>query len=159
MKELYEKIDKVLMKYEYDTVSLIPILMEIQEVSDGNYISKEVAKYISKKLGTSMNSIFEILTFYSALNEKKKGKNIIQLCDSTVCRVNNNYILREVLEEELNIAMGETTEDGLFTLEYSSCFGGCDISPAIRINDIVYGNLNREKISNIISELRGEKGE
>ncbi|MEA3422333.1 MAG: NAD(P)H-dependent oxidoreductase subunit E, partial [Bacillota bacterium] len=78
-------------------------------------------------------------------------ENVISVCDSSVCRVNGNAQLVELLEEALEIKMGEVTADGKFALKYTPCFGACDISPAIRINDDVYGNLNKDKVQEIIN--------
>nr|AIZ97534.1 NAD-reducing hydrogenase large subunit HoxE [Caloranaerobacter ferrireducens] len=68
--------------------------------------------------------------------------------------MNKYQKVREILERELGIKMGETTEDGEFSLEYTACFGACDISPAFRIDDKVYGNLNETKIKEIINSYR-----
>jgi NADH:ubiquinone oxidoreductase subunit E len=84
-----------------------------------------------------------------------RGKYIIEVCNSGPCYVRNYKEVASVLEEILGIKVGETTEDELFTLQYTSCIGACDIAPAMKIGEEVYGNLNREKIEKIIDQYRG----
>lgn len=150
-----DKIEEVLLEFGCDKDSLICILMEVQKLSDKKYISEEVARYIAKRIDVPHNQVYEVLTFFSALNDKPKGKYHIQLCDSTVCRVNKKDIIEEYLESALNIKVGDTTKDDMFTLDYTPCFGACDISPAIRINKKVYGNLTVTRTEEILKDLRG----
>jgi NADH-quinone oxidoreductase subunit E len=149
-------IQDVLEKYEYDEKALINILQDVQEVSEGRYISEETAAYVSKELAITKRTIYEVITFFAALREYPVGEVLIQLCNSTVCKVKKNAEVKSALEEFLGIKMGETTRDNKFTLEYTTCFGACDVSPAIRINKVVYGNLDREKTLMIMRELKGD---
>jgi NADH-quinone oxidoreductase subunit E len=155
----YTQIDHILKKFNHDEKSLIHILQHIQDEVEGQYISEEIADYVAHKLGINKNRIYEVLTFFAALNETKKGKYLIQLCDSSVCRIKDSNSIQNALENILNIKIGETTEDNMFTLEYTACFGACDISPAIRINKKVYGNLTKDKVNKIINNLKGESYE
>jgi NADH-quinone oxidoreductase subunit E len=76
-----------------------------------------------------------------------------------VCKVKKNAEVKAALENSLGIKMGETTKDKKFTLQYTTCFGSCDISPAIRVNKTVYGNLDKEKTLAIIEGLRRDQDE
>lgn len=154
-RNLFNKIKAILSEHENDQNNLLAILLEIQSLIPENYIPEEVAKYVSLELNTPTSKIYDVITFFSALSDKPKGKHVVQLCKSTVCRLNKYQNLRGFLEKELGIKMGETTEDGLFTLEYSACFGACDISPAFRIDDKVYGNLDEHRTIEIINSYRG----
>lgn len=151
-----DAINDILEKHKYDEDSLILILMEVQKISNDKYVSEEVARYIANSINIPHNKIYEVLSFFSALNDEKKGAFHIQLCDSTVCRVNKKDIIEEFIKKELNIKIGETTKDNMFTLEYTPCFGACDISPAFRINKKVYGNLTISKVKGILNDLRGD---
>ncbi len=153
--ELIAKIDRILESYDYDDNSVVNILLEIQSHIPENYIPEEVAKYVGIELGIPTSKVYDVITFFSAINDKPKGRHVVQLCKSSVCRLNKYQTIRDVLEEELKIKMGETTKDGQFTLRYSACFGACDISPAFRIDDKVYGNLTKGKIKEIINTYRG----
>ncbi|QZY53767.1 complex I 24 kDa subunit family protein [Crassaminicella profunda] len=155
----YLHIAQIIKKYNNDPKALIPILMNIQEEIAEKYISEEVAKYVSKQLNISSSHVYEVVTFFSALHEEPKGKYLIQLCNSTVCSLKKSHKIREVLESALGIKMGETTADKMFTLEYTTCFGACDISPAMRVNKKVYGYLNEEKVMSVIDGLRRKDNE
>jgi len=149
-------IKEVIAKYENNKKNIIPILLEVQKNNDQNFVSKEEIKELAKEMKISESEIFSIITFYSAISEEPRGKYIIQICNTISCHINGSTNVVEIFEKLLNISMGETTSDSLFTLEYSSCLGCCDISPAIRINEETYGNLTEEKIIDIIAKYRGD---
>jgi NADH-quinone oxidoreductase subunit E len=151
---LKEKIDEILLDYEYQEENLLPILLEIQDISEGRYITPETARYIADGIDIPYVQLSEVFSFFAALNQSKKGKYHIEMCNSTVCRVNHQELIKEYLKEALQIEMGETTLDNLFTLDYAPCFGACDTSPSVRINKKVYGNLTVEKIKRIIENLK-----
>ena len=151
-----QDVNKILKKYEYKDTSLIPILQEVQKLNEEKYISEEMAKYVATEMKISKTRIYEVITFFSALNDKPKGKYFIQLCNSTVCEITDKETIENALINELGIQVGETSQDKMFTLEYTPCFGACDVSPALRVNKVVYGNLTESKIKSIVSKLRGD---
>ena len=155
MVALQERIDAILSSYEYREEDLLPILLEVQAISDDKYITNESAMYIADKVKIPYTQISEVISFFAALNHSRKGKYHIEMCNSTVCRLNGKGPIELYLEEALNIKAGETTEDNMFTLDYAPCFGACDTSPSVRINKKVYGKLTTEKMKKIIEELRG----
>ena len=152
----YEEIDKILNNHEMDKHNLVGILLDVQALSPEHYISKGVAEYLSKKLNIFISNIYDVITFYSAFSLEPRGKHIIKICNNTCCKVTKYEKLKDMIENELKIKIGERTSDGMFSLEYSSCFGACDISPAIRIEEKVYGNLDEAKIKKIIESYRGK---
>lgn len=152
--ELYLKVKGILNKYENNENNLLAMLLEIQAIISKQYIPKEVARYISEYLGIKPAKIYEVITFYSALSDTPRGQYVIQICNSTACKVNKYETLKDVLEQQLEIKVGETTDDGIFTLMYTPCFGVCDISPALRIGKNVYGNLDKKKVKDIIHNYR-----
>jgi len=141
--------------------NLIPILLKIQSEKNEKYISNEEVKLISEIMDIKESKILSILSFYTAISNTKRGKYIIQVCSSVPCYVNGSVNVLNELKKELNIDINETTPDKLFTLEYTSCIGCCKVSPAIRIEDKVYGNLTSIKIKDIIDFYRkkGDKNE
>ena len=154
-KNLFLQINKVLEKYRYEKHNLLAILMETQDLIPQHYIPREAAAFIGEQLDVPYSKVYDVISFFSALSEKPKAHHVIQLCKSTTCRVNKYQTVRDILEKKLNIKMGETTSDGKFALEYSACFGACDISPAFRIDSEVFGNLTEQKINEIIERYRG----
>jgi NADH:ubiquinone oxidoreductase subunit E len=154
-KDLFAEVQNIIDAHNNDEHDLLGILLETQAIVPQQYISKEVAKFISEKLDISNNDVCEVVTFYSALSDKPRGQHIIQICNSTACMVNKYQTLRDVLEKQLGIKVGETTADKKFTLMYTPCFGACDIAPAFRIGEEVYGKLDEEKIKKIIENYGG----
>jgi len=155
-KDLYLKIEEILEKYENNKNNILGILLEVQAIAPQQYISADIAKFVSKNLGISLSRTYDVITFYSALSDKPRGQYVIQICNSTACMVNKYETLKDVLEQQLEIKVGETTNDGVFTLMYSPCFGACDVSPAFRIGDEIFGELSKKKIKDIIHDYRGE---
>lgn len=133
---------------------LLEILIETQRNSEGNYITENELRIISKALGVPLSKVYGVATFYSMLSTKKRGKYIIQVCKSGPCYVNGTSTVVDVFENVLGIKMGEVTNDGLFSLEYTSCLGACDIAPAVKINEQLYGNLTVGKIIEIVDVLK-----
>jgi len=135
---------------------LIEILIAVQAQSKEHYISEEQLNIISSLLDIPLSKVYGVASFYSMLSTIKKGKYVIEICNSGPCYVKNSSQIVKVVEELLNIKVGEMTKDGLFSIQYISCFGACHIAPAIRINDEIYGSLTSEKVTKIIESLRKE---
>ncbi|MEF9934351.1 MAG: NAD(P)H-dependent oxidoreductase subunit E [Clostridium sp.] len=154
-KILLKKVESIIASHNNDKHDLLAILLETQEIIPENYISRDVSEFIATSLKIPTSAVHSVISFYSALSDKPRGKYIVQICESTACRVNKYETLKEALEKELNIKVGETTNDGQFTLMLTPCFGACDISPAFRIGDEVYGNLTNDSIKEIIESYRG----
>jgi len=150
------QVSSIIEKYNGSKERLIQILLELQKASGQNYLSEDCLKEVSKKLDITLGKVFEVATFYAMFNSEAKGKYVIEVCKSAPCHVTGSKSVSKMLEDALKIKMGETTPDNLFTLQYSSCFGGCDISPAVKIDEKVYGNLTAEKINEIIDMYRGK---
>lgn len=148
------EVKEIVAQYLNKESNLLPILQEVQRRSDQNYISKDVAFHVASEVGVSINKVSSVISFFSALSAKPRGKNVIKICKSTACLVNGYKDLLAVLENQLKISVGNTTDDGLFSLEFTECIGACDISPAFRINEVVYGNLSEEKITNVLDSFR-----
>ena len=150
-----DKVEEILHKYDNRADSLVPILMDAQDICDDHYVDEETQKFIAQKLNLTYVDVYEVSSFFSAINKTSKGRYHIQLCDSSVCRINKKDIIEDYLEKTLSINVGETTPDNMFSLEHTACFGACDISPAIRINKKVYGHLTIQKIKHLLEDLRG----
>lgn len=118
----------------------------IQKASGKNYISEEAAEIVSREMGIPLVKLYDILTFYAMLETKPRGRFLIEVCNNAPCYVSKSDRIAQFLRQELGINFGQTTADGLFTLQYMPCVGACDIGPVIKIGDRVYGNLTEEKI-------------
>ncbi|MFQ3549551.1 MAG: NADH-quinone oxidoreductase subunit NuoE [Armatimonadota bacterium] len=147
-------ISKIVNKYNCDVKNLLPILHEIQD--EAGYISPDAIEQVAEELDVPVSQVHGTVTFYSLFYTKPHGKYVIKLCNSTPCHIEGSSKIRHRIEDLLNISDGETTEDGLFSLEVVSCMGLCGVSPAMMINDDVYGNLTPEMIPEIIKKYREE---
>lgn len=136
---------------------LLNVLLTIQRNLKENYIGEEVAGIISEKLDIPIVQIYDVLTFYSMLNTEPHAKYIVELCTCAPCYLSDSDSVQVMVEDELQIKMGEHTEDWLFQLEECACVGACAIGPIIKIGDDIHGNLTREKIRRIFGELRAKK--
>ena len=122
-----------------------------------NFIPVEAAEELHNITGVPLSKIYEVLSFYTMFSTKKRGEYVIRVCKSLPCHVDGGAEVVEALKNELKINFGETTEDGLFTLEQSSCLGLCGVSPVMMINEEAYGNLTPEKVKKIIDEIKNRK--
>mgnify|MGYP006287470559 FL=1 len=152
-------LKEIIQKHGKKPDNLIHILLDYQSYKDGNYIADEDVKTVAKELDVSESRVYSLITFYSLFSTKPRGKYVIQVCNDVPCYVNGSVNVVSELENVLGVKMGDTTSDGIFTLEHTSCIGCCDKSPAMRIGDEMFGNLTNEKISEIISEYRGKFNE
>jgi len=151
-KEQYLIIDEILNKYQDPEGNLISILQNIQ--NELNYIPKAVISYISKKTKIYESKIFGVVTFYSQFRMAPIGENLIMLCQGTACHVNGSEKIGETIKECLNIDVGETTDDNLFTYTNVACLGCCSLAPVMMIGDKTYGNLTNEKVIEIIKTIQ-----
>lgn len=146
---------KIIHSMGADTEHVLAILIDLQYKSDNSYIDEETATLVAQETGISLTHIYDILTFYSMLHTKPSGKYVIEVCNSAPCYYTKSTQVAELIEKELEIKMGQTTSDGLFSLHYTPCVGMCEIGPIIKVKDKIFGNLTPEKIKNIIEGLRG----
>lgn len=129
---------------------LIPALHAVQERY--GYLAEEALKVVAEQLEVSMAKIYGVATFYSYFSVVPKGEHIIRVCLGTACYVKGAQELIDNLSQELKIRVGETTEDGKFTLEASRCLGACGLAPAMMIDSDVYGKLTGKKIKEVLEK-------
>ena len=148
----FDELAEVLEKYGKVPGSLITILQKTQDIY--GYLSLDAINYIALKTGIKPAKIYGVATFYTQFRLKPIGKNLIMLCQGTACHVNGSKLVEEAVMDYLNIKEGETTADGLFTLNNVACLGCCSLSPVMMINDDTYGQLTKDKVTNILAELK-----
>lgn len=135
-------------KYGKNRTSLIPVLQQIQK--NYSYISEYAMQVVADVLGIHPVEVYGVVSFYSFLDDKPKGKFMIRLCRSLSCDFAGKSAIARQLENELGIKFGETTEDGKFSLEWTNCLGMCDQSPAMMVNDQIFVKLTPGKAHDII---------
>lgn len=146
-------MQEILEKYKSQT-DAIQVLQDVQKKF--GYISKLNLKAISEKLDIPYSHLYSITTFYKSFSLKQRGQHIIRICDGTACHIKGSAGLLEEIKEKLGIGVGETTEDGLFTLETVACMGVCALAPVMVIGENYYGNLDRSSLVKIIEQYQQE---
>lgn len=147
-----KQIEEIIVRYKDETTPLMMILSDIQK--EYGYIPLEVQELVSAKTGIPVAEIYGVVTFYSFFSLKPKGKYVIGVCLGTACYVKGSQTVIDKFQELLQIKPGETTDDGMFTLDALRCIGACGIAPAITINGKVYPKLSVGQVSGIIDEYR-----
>ena len=136
--------------------SLITILQKAQEIY--GYLPKDVMYHVAEKIGTTPAEVMGVATFYAQFRLTPIGKYLIMSCQGTACHVNGSERVSAAISAHLGIENGQTTEDGLFTLERVACLGCCSLAPVIMINGEAYGNLTPEKAIAILKDIREKEG-
>lgn len=146
-------------KYASVPGSLITILQQAQDIY--GYLSQEAILYISKKTGILPARIYGVATFYAQFRLKPVGKYLVMMCKGTACHVNGADRVQEAVSEHLGICDGETTEDGIFTLNNVACLGCCSLAPVMMVKsadgDETYGNLTKDSVVQILDEIRARE--
>ena len=149
-------IDKILANYEDSgRDSLIPLLQEIQEKE--GYLSETAIVKTGKKLKIPTSKIYGVATFYNQFRFEPVGKYHIMVCRGTACHVLGSATVLQELESTLKIKAGQTTRDGLFSIEVVACIGACGLAPVININGEFFAKLTPEKIKEIIETYRAKE--
>ena len=150
-------INEIIDRYQNEETPLMLILSDIQK--EYGYIPLEVQELVSERTGIPVAEIYGVVSFYSYFSLKPKGKYVIGVCLGTACYVKGSQQVIDKFSEILNIKPGETTEDGLFTLDALRCIGACGIAPAISINGKVYPKVKLSDVDKIIKEYKNMKME
>ncbi|WP_281425806.1 NADH-quinone oxidoreductase subunit NuoE [Methanofollis formosanus] len=145
-------VRQIIEGYPKEPRYLLAALQDIQE--NQTYLSVESMKLVAEYLGVPESRVFSVATFYKALSLVPQGKKVIKVCNGTACHLRGAPKLVEALEQELGIKNGETTEDGLFTIQTVNCVGACAMAPVVMVNDRVYGKVTISQIPEIIEEER-----
>lgn len=144
-------IEKLFAEYQPIKDNLIQMLNEVQE--HYGYVPMWVQEDLSEFLSIPMAEIYGVVTFYSRFSLKPKGKYNISVCLGTACFVKGSQKIMDRLLERLKIQPGETTEDGLFSIEETRCVGACGLAPVFTVNGEVYGKATVQKLDQVLDEL------
>ncbi len=151
-------VEDIISRFPREKSSLINILNEIQRVY--GYLPRDALEKVSEELRLSMTHIYGVVTFYHKFKLQKPGKYHINICKGTACFVKGSSMISDTFETELGIKKGETTPDGLFSMDEVACLGCCALAPAMEINGEVHGKLTPRKVKRIIKRiLRDEKND
>ena len=147
----------IIERYDCNREQVLNILLDIQYASDDGYIDQETAEFVADRLGVSETRIWELVSFYSLLKEKKEARYVLQICDSTPCHFTEEHMVADTLEKILSVHENEATADGLFLFEKTSCVGNCENTPFIKIKEKVFNHLSENDIVRLIDDLKAGK--
>lgn len=153
--KLKQEVKEIIEQYTISKDNLIPILNDVQ-VKYG-YIPTIAQKEISEYLKIPMAEIYGVITFYSRFTLKPKGKYAISVCLGTACFVKGSEKIMERLKQRLKINEGETTSDGMFSIDSTRCVGACGIAPVFTVNGEVYGRATVKKLDEVLDNLISNK--
>lgn len=152
-----KQIHEIINRYKDERTPLMMILSDIQK--EYGYIPLEVQEVVSGETGISVAEIYGVVTFYSFFSLNPKGRYVIGCCLGTACYVKGAQQVIDKFSDILGIQPGETTEDGMFTIDALRCIGACGIAPAVSINGKVYPKVAVNDVPHIIDEYRKLGGE
>jgi NADH:ubiquinone oxidoreductase subunit E len=147
--ELMKRLDEVLLGYRGKPGALIPVLQIAQGIF--GYLPENVLKHIALALDKSYSEVAGVVSFYAFFATHPRGKHVIRVCLGTACYVRGGKQVLETMRKELGIEVGETSKDGMFSLEVARCFGACGLAPAMCIDDEVYKRVRPSKIREILA--------
>ncbi len=135
--------------------ALIPVL-HIAQAEFGGWLSTETMDYVASVLNLKPIEVYEVASFYSMFNLKPVGKCVLEVCHTGPCAINGGEALVEYLSKKLNIKVGETTADGMFTLKAVECLGSCGTAPMLQCGAKYFENLTNEKTDELLDNLKKE---
>jgi NADH-quinone oxidoreductase subunit E len=157
VQSIEEGVKKVLVGYPHaGRDSLIPILQEVQEKQ--GFLSREAVVTVGKALNLPASKIYGVATFYNQFRFTPQGRFHIQVCRGTACHVKGSAAVLDALKRELKAEAGETTRDGLFSLEVVACIGACGLAPVMNIDGNFHANLTTQAIPGILNQYKKQAG-
>lgn len=148
----YQQLDQIIQDHRNKAGALIPVLHQAQQIF--GYLPEDVQVKVAEGLNVPLSEVYGVITFYSLFSTKPRGKNTIGICMGTACYVKGAAQVLEALQNELQTKVGETSDDGLFTLTVTRCLGACGLAPVMTIGEDVYGRLTPDKIPAILNGYR-----
>lgn len=146
--------EEIIKRFKPHRDNLLKILHYIQDNHPQHYLPTEDLEWVARYLNLTKADVYGVVKYYTMFSIKPRGRYIIHVCESPVCKLKESVTILSVLKNQLGVEPGQTTPDGLFTLELSQCLGQCDRAPAMTINGDVYGPLSVSTVREIIQEKK-----
>jgi len=151
------KVNEIISRYPKgkQKSALLPVL-HLAQVEFGGWLDVPVMDYVASLLSIEPIEVYEVASFYSMYNLKPVGKFVFEVCQTGPCMLNGSDQIIDYIKQQLNIGVGETTTDGLFTLKTVECLGACGYAPMMQFGKTYREHLTREKVDAIIKECRAK---
>ena len=151
-KEQEQELKQYISQHKDNEGALMPILQEAQRIY--GYMPREVQKIIAEGMEISESEVYGVITFYSQFSLTPKGKYKVHICMGTACYVVGAGDVLAEFENQLGIKAGECTQDGEFSIDATRCIGACGLAPVLSVNEDIYGKVNVDMVSEILSNYR-----
>ena len=151
-KEQIDKIREICKLFDNSEGELINVLHKVQGTF--GYLPAEVQEVVAQELSISVARVYGVVTFYSFFSMLPKGTHPISICTGTACYVRGAEKVLEELKKELKVDVGETTNDGKFSINCLRCVGACGLAPVVMVGDKTYGRVAPEMIQDILNEYK-----
>jgi NADH:ubiquinone oxidoreductase subunit E len=146
--ELYPELEKIITEHHGKPEDLIMVLHKAQNLF--GYLPRKAQEMVAEGLGVSLNEVYGVITFYAFFSTVPKGRHSIKVCLGTSCYVRGGQRVIEKIKKELSLKVGGTTEDRRYSLDVVRCIGACGLSPAMLVDNDVYGRVKTTKLAEIL---------
>jgi NADH:ubiquinone oxidoreductase subunit E len=150
-----KKLDVIIGKYKGDKSYLLAMFQDIQR--EYGYLPKEAVKYVCRQIEIPLTKGYEVATFYRALSLVPRGKHTVHVCLGTACHLRGGPNVLDAFERELNVKLGKTSADGMFTLESVNCLGACALAPLVRVDEKDFGKATPGAVKRIIADFSNQE--
>ena len=151
------KIAEIIEAYPADQRFALAAMQDMQHAF--NYIPEEGLVALAKHLGCPQAQLYSMATFYKALSLTPKGEHIVKICNGTACHLRGSMNLKTELQRNLGIEPGQTTEDGLFSVELVNCLGSCALAPVMVVDGVYHNKLKVDQVAGIIERYANADAE
>ena len=145
-----DRVNAIIDDYGADRAVSLAVLQEIQQ--EYNYLPREALELVAERLGIPQGEVYRLATFYHSFTLEPKGEYCIRVCLGTACHVHGGPRILESFERELGISAGESTPDGLFSLEATACLGACAQAPYVIVNDEPHTQMTTDRVSEVVEK-------
>jgi len=143
-----ERVNQIIDAYGADRAASLAVLQEVQQ--EFNYLPREALELVAERLSMPLSEVYHLATFYRTFSLKPKGKYCIRVCLGTACHVHGGPLVLEQFERLLGIKAGETTPDGTYSLEATSCLGACAQAPIVMAGDQAFPQMTTDRVEEVI---------
>ena len=143
-----DKVNEIIDGYGADRAVSLAVLQDIQR--EYNHLPREALELVAERMGMPLGEIYRMATFYRSFTLRPKGEYCIRVCLGTACHVHGGPLILEAFERELGIKAGESTPDGMFSLEATACLGACAQAPLVLVNEEPHAKMTTDRVSEVV---------
>ena len=155
--QLTQRLSEQIGSYAGRPEDLIQALHRVQE--EFGHVPTEAQRLVAESVGVPLSRVYGVVTFYHYFRTRPAGKHTIRVCLGTACHVRGVGNVLSALQNALDVDVGNTTADGLFTLETLRCLGTCSLAPVMMVDEAVHGRLNPETVQDVIQTYREDEND